>query len=453
METVAVRDIFKDFQIFKSVKLMGWVRSNRDNGSIGFISFTDGSSIHSVQLVYKNGETTNFEEAKITRTGSAILVEGEVVESKQPGQNFEIKVTNFILLKQADEDYPLQKKEHGNEFLRSIAHLRERTNKYGTIMRLRSELAFAVHNFFHQNNFVWLSSPIITSNDAEGAGENFVVDSKTVKNFFNRSANLTVSGQMHAEAYALAYKRVYAFGPTFRAEKSNTNRHISEFWMIEPEVAFCNLEQLMFLIEEFIKYLIRFTLKNCKDEMSFLNKLSNNTLSEKLLGILQEPFEKITYKKAIAILKTDIANNKVKFENNSIFFGMDLNSEHEKYLCEKVYNKPLFIYDYPADIKAFYMKMNGDGTTVAACDLLVPGIGEIVGGSERENDFNKLLKKCDKLRMNTKDIQWYLDLRKYGYYKSAGFGLGFERFLMYITDSENVKDVIPFPRSYGSLDF
>ena len=453
METVAVRDIFKDFQIFKSVKLMGWVRSNRDNGSIGFISFTDGSSIHSVQLVYKNGETTNFEEAKITRTGSAILVEGEVVESKQPGQNFEIKVTNFILLKQADEDYPLQKKEHGNEFLRSIAHLRERTNKYGTIMRLRSELAFAVHNFFHQNNFVWLSSPIITSNDAEGAGENFVVDSKTVKNFFNRSANLTVSGQMHAEAYALAYKRVYTFGPTFRAEKSNTNRHISEFWMIEPEVAFCNLEQLMFLIEEFIKYLIRFTLKNCKDEMSFLNKLSNNTLSEKRLGILQEPFEKITYKKAIAILKTDIANNKVKFENNSIFFGMDLNSEHEKYLCEKVYNKPLFIYDYPADIKAFYMKMNGDGTTVAACDLLVPGIGEIVGGSERENDFNKLLKKCDKLRMNTKDIQWYLDLRKYGYYKSAGFGLGFERFLMYITDSENVKDVIPFPRSYGSLDF
>ncbi|MDE5842013.1 MAG: hypothetical protein K2H11_03520 [Malacoplasma sp.] len=294
METVAVRDIFKDFQIFKSVKLMGWVRSNRDNGSIGFISFTDGSSIHSVQLVYKNGETTNFEEAKITRTGSAILVEGEVVESKQPGQNFEIKVTNFILLKQADEDYPLQKKEHGNEFLRSIAHLRERTNKYGTIMRLRSELAFAVHNFFHQNNFVWLSSPIITSNDAEGAGENFVVDSKTVKNFFNRSANLTVSGQMHAEAYALAYKRVYTFGPTFRAEKSNTNRHISEFWMIEPEVAFCNLEQLMFLIEEFIKYLIRFTLKNCKDEMSFLNKLSNNTLSEKRLGILQEPFEKIT---------------------------------------------------------------------------------------------------------------------------------------------------------------
>ncbi|MDE5953027.1 MAG: asparagine--tRNA ligase [Malacoplasma sp.] len=453
METVAVRDIFKDFQLFKSVKLMGWVRSNRDNGSIGFISFTDGSSIHSVQLVYKNGETTNFEEAKITRTGSAILVEGEVVESKQPGQNFEIKVTNFILLKQADEDYPLQKKEHGNEFLRSIAHLRERTNKYGTIMRLRSELAFAVHNFFHQNNFVWLSSPIITSNDAEGAGENFVVDSKSVKNFFNRSANLTVSGQMHAEAYALAYKRVYTFGPTFRAEKSNTNRHISEFWMIEPEVAFCNLEQLMFLIEEFIKYLIRFTLKNCKDEMSFLNKLSNNTLSEKLLSVLQEPFEKITYKKAIAILKTDIANNKVKFENNSIFFGMDLNSEHEKYLCEKVFNKPLFIYDYPADIKAFYMKMNGDGTTVAACDLLVPGIGEIVGGSERENDFNKLLKKCDKLRMNTKDIQWYLDLRKYGYYKSAGFGLGFERFLMYITDSENVKDVIPFPRAYGSLDF
>lgn len=453
METVAVKDIFKNFKEFSHVKLVGWVRSNRDNGSIGFISFTDGSSIHSIQLVYKNGETVNFEDAKSTRTGSAILVEGEVIESKQPNQSFEIKVTNFILLKQADEDYPLQKKEHGPEFLRTIAHLRQRTNKYGAIMRLRSELAFAVHNFFHQNNFVWVSSPIITSNDAEGAGENFFVDSKTVKNFFGKNASLTVSGQMHAEAYAQSYKRVYTFGPTFRAEKSNTNRHISEFWMIEPEIAFCNLEQLMYLIEEFVKYLIRFILKNCKDEMTFLNKLSNNILSEKLLNAISHPFEKITYKKAIAILKTDVANKKVKFENDSIYFGMDLNSEHEKYLCEKVFNKPLFIYDYPAEIKAFYMKMNADGTTVGACDLLMPGIGEIVGGSERENDYTKLIRKCTKLNMKIDDIEWYLALRKYGYHKSAGFGLGFERFLMYVTECENVKDTIPFPRSYGSLDF
>lgn len=453
METVAVKDIFKDYKAFDDVKLMGWVRSNRDNGSIGFISFTDGSCVHSIQLVYKNGDTTNFEEARSTRTGSAILIEGKVIESKQPNQAFEVKVSNFVLLKQADADYPLQKKEHSAEFLRSISHLRQRTNKYGAIMRLRSELSFAIHNFFHQNNFVWVSSPIITSNDAEGAGENFSIESKTVKNFFGKNANLTVSGQMHAEAYAQAYKRVYTFGPTFRAEKSNTNRHMSEFWMIEPEIAFCNLEQLMFLIEEFVKYLIRFIMKNCKDEMTFLNKLSENTLSEKLLNAIKDPFEKITYKKAISILKNDIANKKVNFENNNIFFGMDLNSEHEKYICEKVYNKPIFIYDYPAEIKAFYMKMNNDGTTVAACDLLMPGIGEIVGGSERESDYTKLVKKCNKLNMNIKDIQWYLDLRKYGYHKSSGFGLGFERLLMYVTDCENAKDAIPFPRAYGSLEF
>ncbi|MCF0217909.1 MAG: asparagine--tRNA ligase [Malacoplasma sp.] len=453
METVAVKEIFKNYKLFEEVKLMGWIRSNRDSGSIGFISFTDGSCIHSIQLVYKNNETQNFEEAKTARTGSAILVEGQVIESKQPNQNFEVLVKNFILLKQADENYPLQKKEHGNEFLRSIAHLRQRTNKFGTIMRLRSELAFAIHNFFYQNNFVWVSAPIITSNDAEGAGENFSVISRNVKNFFNKSAFLSVSGQMHAEAYAQAFKRVYTFGPTFRAEKSNTNRHMAEFWMIEPEIAFCNLEQLMYFSEEFIKYLIRFLLKNCKDEMSFMNKLSNNALSEKLLNAIKEPFEKITYKKAVSILKNDVATNKVQFENNSIFFGMDLNSEHEKYLCEKVFNKPLFIYDYPADIKAFYMKLNNDGTTVAAFDLLMPGIGEIIGGSERESDYQKLLKRCNKLNMDPSSLSWYLDLRKFGYYKSAGFGLGFERFLMYITDVENVKDTIPFPCSYGSIEF
>lgn len=453
METVAIKDIFKNYKQYDKVRLMGWVRSNRDNGSIGFISFTDGSCVNSIQLVYKATETQNFEEAKITRTGSAILVEGEVVESKQEGQSFEVKLLNFTLLKQADENYPLQKKEHTPEFLRSISHLRHRTNKYGAIMRLRSEVAFAIHNFFHQNNFIWLSAPIITSNDAEGAGENFNVDSKTTPNFFSKPASLTVSGQLHAEAYAQGFKRVYTFGPTFRAEKSNTNRHISEFWMVEPEIAFCNLDKLMYLIEEFIKYLIRFVMKNCKDEMTFLNKLSNNSLSLKLLDAIEQPFERVSYKKAIQILKNDQAQNKVKFENSNIFFGMDLNSEHEKYICEQVYNKPVFIYDYPAEIKSFYMKLNGDGTTVAACDLLMPGIGEIVGGSEREDDFNKLMKKCNKLNMSTKDIEWYLNLRKYGYFKSSGFGLGFERFLMYITNTENVKDVIPFPRSYGNLDF
>ncbi len=453
METVAIKDIFKNYSQYDEVALMGWVRSNRDNGSIGFISFTDGSSVNSIQLVYKLNETNNFELAKTIRTGSAIYVEGKVVESKQDGQSFEVKIMDFKLLKQADENYPLQKKEHSPEFLRSMSHLRHRTNKYGAIMRLRSEVSFAIHNFFHQNNFVWLSSPIITSNDAEGAGENFIVDSKTTKDFFGKQASLTVSGQLHAEAYAQGYKRVYTFGPTFRAEKSNTNRHISEFWMVEPEIAFCNLEKLMFLIEEFVKYLLRFVMKNCKDEMSFLNKLSNDTLSNKIINAIEEPFERISYKKAISILRRDQGENKVTFENKDIFFGMDLNSEHEKYLCETVFNKPVFIYDYPAEIKSFYMKLNNDGTTVAACDLLMPGIGEIVGGSQREDDFNKLMKKCNKLNMSTKDIEWYINLRKYGYYNSAGFGLGFERFLMYITNAENVKDVIPFPRSYGSLDF
>lgn len=453
METVAIKDIFKNYTNYDEVALMGWVRSNRDNGQIGFISFTDGSSVNSIQLVYKANETENFNEAKGIRTGSAIYVEGKVIPSKQSGQTFEVQVLNIKLLKQADENYPLQKKEHTPEFLRSISHLRHRTNKYGAIMRLRSELSFAIHNFFHQNNFVWLSSPIITSNDAEGAGENFVVDSKTTKNFFNKTASLTVSGQLHAEAYAQGFKRVYTFGPTFRAEKSNTNRHMSEFWMVEPEIAFCNLEKLMYLIEEFIKYLLRFVMKNCKDEMSFLNKLSNNALYEKINNAIEQPFEKISYKEAIKILNKAKGENKVKFENENIFFGMDLNSEHEKYICEQVYNKPVFIYDYPAEVKAFYMKLNGDGTTVAACDLLMPGIGEIVGGSQREDDYTKLIKKCTRLNMSTKDIEWYLNLRKFGYYSSAGFGLGFERFLMYITNTENIKDVIPFPRSYFNLDF
>lgn len=453
METVSLKEIFKNYKEFSKVKLIGWVRSNRDSGSIGFISFTDGSSILSAQLVYKKNETENYEDAKTVRTGAAILVEGEVVESKKEGQSFEILVNKLIVLKQSDEDYPLQKKEHSFEFLRTISHLRQRTNTIGTVMKLRSELSFAIHNFFHQNNFVWVSSPIITSNDAEGAGENFTVSSKTDKNFFGKQANLTVSGQLHAEAYAQAYKRVYTFGPTFRAEKSNTNRHIAEFWMVEPEVAFCDLEKLMYLIEEFVKYLIRFVLKNCKDEMSFLNKISEDELGKKLLNVIESDFERIEYKDAIKILQKAIQTGNANFEDKEIFFGKDLGTEHERFLCEKVFNKPLFVYNYPKEVKAFYMKLNQDGTTVAACDLLMPGIGEIVGGSQREDDYKKLLKKCQSLKINTEEIAWYLDLRKYGYYKSAGFGLGFERLIMYITGMTNIKDTIPFPRSYNQIIF
>lgn len=453
MEIISVKQVFNNYKSLKDVKLMGWVRSNRDSGSLGFISFTDGTSLNSIQLVYKKQFTENFEECRTARTGSAILVEGQVVESLKDNQKFEILVKEFHILKQSDEDYPLQKKEHSAEFLRTIAHLRHRTNTYNAVMKIRSEVAFAIHNFFHQNNFVWVSSPILTSNDAEGAGENFLVKSKDGKTFFDKQASLTVSGQLHAEAYAQGFKRVYTFGPTFRAEKSNTNRHMSEFWMIEPEIAFCGIEQLMYFIEIFIKHLIKFVLKHCSDEVKFLDKLSGEELIKKLENVANNDFERVEYKDAIAILKRHISENKTNFEDNEMFFGKDLGSEHERYLCEKVYNKPVFLYNFPREIKAFYMKQNNDGTTVASCDLLVPGIGEIVGGSQREDDYKKIITRCDKLGIKKDDIKWYLDLRKYGYYKSAGFGLGFERFIMYVTDMTNIKDTIPFPRSYGSLNF
>lgn len=451
MEIISVKEIFKNYKELKSVRLVGWVRSNRDSGSIGFISFFDGTCINSVQLVYKKTETENFDEARTVRTGSAIYIEGEVVESIKENQHFEILLTSFRILKQADEDYPLQKKEHTSEFLRSIAHLRQRTNKFNTIMKVRSEMSFAIHNFFRQNDFVWVSTPIITSNDAEGAGENFNVIASE-KNFFDKQASLTVSGQLHAEAYAQAYKRVYTFGPTFRAEKSNTNRHISEFWMVEPEIAFCDINQLMFLIETFIKYLIRFVLKNCKEEIAFLNKSVDSNLAQRLLSVVDSEFVKLEYKEAIKILRNEISKG-YRFEDNDIFFGKDLASEHEKYLCEVIYNKPVFLYNFPQEIKAFYMKQNQDGTTVAACDLLVPGIGEIVGGSQREDDYKKIVKRCQTLGIKTDEIDWYLNLRRFGYFKSSGFGLGFERFLMYITGVSNIKDVIPFPRAYGTINF
>lgn len=451
MEIVSVKEVFRKYKELDKIRLIGWVRSNRDSGSIGFISFFDGTSINSVQLVYKKADTINFELAKIARTGAAICVDGTVIESIKENQNFEILISDFKILKQSDEDYPLQKKEHSNEFLRSIAHLRPRTNKFNTIMKVRSEIAFAIHNFFHQNDFVWVSSPIITANDAEGAGENFFVDSKE-KRFFDKQASLTVSGQLHAEAYAQSYKRVYTFGPTFRAEKSNTNRHISEFWMVEPEIAFCDINQLMFLIEMFIKYLIRFVLKNCKEEIAFLNKSVDSNLAKRLLDVVDCEFEKVEYKEAIKILKNEISKGH-KFEDNDIFFGKDLASEHEKYLCEVVYKRPIFLYNFPQEIKAFYMKQNLDGTTVAACDLLVPGIGEIVGGSQREDDYKKIVKRCNALNIKTDDIDWYLNLRRFGYFKSSGFGLGFERFLMYITGVNNIKDTIPFPRAYGQINF
>ena len=447
-----------DFDINAPVNLIGWVRSNRCSGKILFISFSDGSRLNSIQLVLKSDELEgSFEEIKNARTGAAIIVSGNIVINKNDdeGQRFEILVKKAKLLKQSSEDYPIQKKEHSMEFLREVAHVRPRTNKFYSIMNVRSELSFAIHNFFHLNGFKWVSSPIITANDAEGAGEAFNVTTSEGENaFFNRKASLTVSGQLHAEAYAQAFKRVYTFGPTFRAEKSHTNKHLAEFWMVEPEVAFCDLEKLMILIESFVKFTIKTILKRCSEEIAFFKKLEGNeNIDEKLSFVIESNFQKLTYSQAISILKEAIGNGKANFEDNNIFFGMDLKTEHERYICEQHVNGPVFIYNYPKEIKSFYMKLNDDGTTVAACDLLVPGIGELVGGSERENDYYKIENRAKELNIPLDDIQWYLDLRKYGYNKSAGFGLGFERLVMYICGVENIRDTIPFPRFNGNLKF
>ncbi|MGL4647678.1 MAG: asparagine--tRNA ligase [Mycoplasmoidaceae bacterium] len=450
-------DPIEDFDINQEVNLIGWVRSCRDSGKVIFISFNDGSRLNSIQLVSKEGHTQGHEELKGIRFGSSILVTGKpILTLDNQQQKFEIFLSRVKVLKVADEDFPIQKKEHSMEFLREVAHIRPKTNTFYAVMKLRSELSFAIHNFFHLNNFVWLSSPIITSNDAEGAGETFkVVDASDDNAFFGGvNATLAVSGQLHAEAYAQTFKRVYTFGPTFRAEKSHTSRHISEFWMVEPEIAFCELNQLIFLIESFIKFLIKIILKKCYEEIGFIEKNIDPTITSRLNGLLNSDFTKIEYRTAIEILTRSIADNTSNFEDKQIYFGKDLKSEHERYLCEIWNNNnPLFIYNYPKQIKAFYMKENKDNTTVAACDLLFPGVGEVVGGSQREEDYQKLIRKCQELNISTTDIEWYLDLRKYGYYKSSGFGLGFERLIQYITGMENIKDAIPFPRSHGVLKF
>lgn len=443
------------FDINSPVNLIGWVRSNRDSGKILFISFSDGSRLNSIQLVLKKDEVENFDEIRQARTGAAIIVSGLIVTKQQDeAQRFEILVKKAKLLKQSSESYPIQTKEHSMEFLREVAHVRPRTNKFFSIMNVRSELAFAVHNYFHLNNFKWVSTPVITSNDAEGAGESFnVVTDDGAFDFFGKKASLTVSGQLHAEAYAQAFKRVYTFGPTFRAEKSNTTKHLAEFWMIEPEVAFCDLPKLMKLIETFIKFVTKTVQKRCAEEIAFFKKLDGNeNIDDRLNELIDKDFAKLEYRQAIAILKEAVSNG-VHFDDTNIFFGMDLATEHERYIAESYAKGPVFLYNYPKEIKSFYMKQNPDGQTVASCDLLVPGIGELVGGSQREDDYEVLTSRAAELGMNLTDIQWYLDLRKYGYNKSAGFGLGFERLIMYICGVENIKDTIPFPRSNGSLKF
>ena len=454
---ITARKLFFDFydnnlKDDTDVILEGWVRSHRNNGSVGFIEFNDGSYFKNIQLVYDK-DNKDFEKISKVKYGSSIQVKGKVKLTPEMKQPFEIHVDSVVLLGDCAEDYPLQKKKHSFEFLRDIAYLRPRANTFNAVYRVRNALAFAIHKFFQERGFMYVHTPIITANDAEGAGQVFhvVSDFKHPNDFFNSSACLTVSGQLHVESFALAFRDVYTFGPTFRAENSNTNRHASEFWMIEPEIAFADLEDDMDLIERFLKYIIKYVLDNCKDEMQFFDNFIDKGVIEKLNKVINANFVRMEYTEAIELLKKAVESGH-KFENNNIYWGMDLNSEHERYVTESIVKGPVFLINYPKEIKAFYMKVNPDNKTVAACDLLVPKEGEIVGGSQREEDFAKLEAKMKEIG-NDKGLEWYLNLRKYGGCIHSGFGLGFDRLLMYITGIQNIRDVQPFPRTPGSLKY
>lgn len=432
------------------VQLQGWIRTNRSSGKIGFIELNDGTYFRNAQLVYLQ-ELKNSEDVEKFPTGAAVTVTGKLKLTPEGKQPFEIQVTEVVLEGDCDRDYPLQKKRHSFEYMREIAHLRPRANTFYAVFRLRSVLSMAIHEFFQDQGFVYVHTPVITGNDAEGAGETFTVttreDTNYEEDFFGKHASLTVSGQLHVEAFAMAFRDVYTFGPTFRAENSNTTRHASEFWMIEPEIAFADLDDDMNLIEDMIKYCIQYVLDNAPEEMKFFNTMIDKECIDRITKVLNSDFKRMTYTEAIELLK----KADVTFDNNKIEWGMDLQSEHERYLCEKVVNGPVFLIDYPKDIKAFYMRVNEDGKTVAACDLLVPGVGELVGGSQREERYDVLAQRMKEMDMENESLQWYMDLRRFGGCKHAGFGLGFDRMLMYLTGISNIRDVEPFPRTPRNL--
>ena len=434
------------------VYLQGWIRTNRSGKNVGFIALNDGTYFKNAQIVYADS-LPNYAEIGKLLTGAAVSVTGKYVATPENKQPFEIQATEVVVEGVCDNTYPLQKKRHTFEYLREIGHLRPRTNTFSAVFRVRSVLAMAIHEFFQSQGFVYVNTPIITGNDAEGAGETFTVttrdDAKYEEDFFGKHASLTVSGQLQAEAYALAFRDVYTFGPTFRAENSNTTNHAAEFWMIEPEIAFADLGDDMDLIEDMVKYCIQYVEDNCPAEMEFFNSFIDKGLLERLDAVKNSEFRRMDYTEAIEILK----QADVKFENNKIEWGMDLNTEHERYLTEQVVKGPVFLINYPQAIKAFYMRLNDDGKTVAACDLLVPGVGELVGGSQREERLDVLENRMKELGMKLDGYQWYLDLRRFGGCKHAGFGLGFERFVMYVTGMENIRDVIPFARTPRNLSF
>ena len=464
MEKTVVRQLVRDTGRYanQEVEINGWIRSNRDQKSFGFIALNDGTHFNTVQVVYEKESLDNFEEVTRFRTGSAVTVRGILVETPQAKQTFEIKAREVILAGDSPEDYPIQPKRHTREFLREIAHLRPRTNLFAAVFRIRSLASYAIHQFFQERGFVYVHSPIITASDAEGAGEMFRVTTLDAKkppltetgevdfleDFFGRRTNLTVSGQLEAEAFALAFKNVYTFGPTFRAENSNTARHAAEFWMIEPEIAFADLNDDMQLAEAMVKFVIRYILENATEEIKFCHDFVDKGLQERLTSIINQEFARVNYTRAVEILQASGENFDYPVE-----WGSDLQTEHERYLTEKVFKRPVFVTDYPRDIKAFYMRQNDDGKTVAAMDLLVPGIGELIGGSQREERLEVLENRMAELGMHKEDLWWYLELRKYGGVKHAGFGLGFERLIMYLTGVSNIRDVIPFPRTVKSCEF
>ena len=462
MNLVTVKELYRntDKYIDQTIEVGGWVRNIRDSKTFGFIVLNDGTFFETLQIVFHDN-MENFTEICKLNVGAAIIVKGKLVATPQAKQKFEIQAEEVFVEGPSTPDYPVQPKRHSLEYLRTITHLRPRTNTFQAVFRVRSLCAYAIHQFFQERGFVYVNTPLITGSDCEGAGEMFQVTTLDLNNvpktedgavdfskdFFNKPTNLTVSGQLNGETYAMAFRNIYTFGPTFRAENSNTTRHAAEFWMIEPEMAFADLQDNMDIAEAMLKYVIRYVLENAPEEMNFFNSFIDKGLLDRLNGVMNSEFGHVTYTEAIEILEKNNDNFDYK-----VYWGCDLQTEHERYLTEKVFKRPVFVTDYPKEIKAFYMKLNEDGKTVAAMDCLVPGIGEIIGGSQREDDYDKLVARMEELGLNKEDYDFYLDLRKYGSARHAGFGLGFERCVMYLTGMGNIRDVIPFPRTVNNCE-
>ncbi len=459
-----IKQLFREQEKYanQKIKISGWIRTIRISKNFGFVELNDGSFFKNLQIIIEAEKLDNFVAVSKLNVGAAITAEGVLVMTPDAQQPFELKADEVIIEGVSTPDYPLQKKRHTFEYLRTISHLRPRTNTFSAVFRIRSMVAYAIHSFFQERGFVYVHTPIITSSDCEGAGEMFKVSTLDFENmpkndegmvdynedFFGKSANLTVSGQLNVETYCMAFRNVYTFGPTFRAENSNTTRHAAEFWMIEPEMAFADLGDDMALAEDMLKYIINYCLKNAPEEMEFFNKFVDKDLLARLNNVVSNDFGHVTYTQAIELLEKH--NDRFDYK---VSWGCDLQTEHERFLTEEIFKKPVFVTDYPKEIKAFYMKLNDDGKTVAAMDLLVPGVGEIIGGSQREENYDVLVERMKACGLDEKDYGFYLDLRKYGTNKHAGFGLGFERAVMYITGMANIRDVIPFPRTVGTLEF